>query len=81
MLCFRFSNKTETFFRIKISNNITGADVLNADFEKLSVGQTVTVPYRDTGSQWNSFKIIIGDPQGIAGQSNSTNKSIKLGLL
>ena len=46
-----------------------------ADNEKLSIGQTVTIPYRDTGSNWSTFKVNVGDPQGIPGTSESTNRA------
>ena len=53
----------------------TGNAGINADFEKLSIGQTVTIPYRDTGSSWGTFRVTVGDPQGISGTSGSTNKA------
>jgi hypothetical protein len=62
--------RTTSTAKISIASD---KDSLNADFEKLSIGQTVTIPYRDTGS-WNTFKITIGDSQGIAGSADSTNK-------
>ena len=46
-----------------------------ADNEKLSIGQTVTIPYRDSGSSWSTFKVTVGDAQGIPGSSTSTNRA------
>ena len=46
-----------------------------ADNEKLSIGQTVTIPYRDSGGSWSTFKVTVGDAQGIPGTSESTNRA------
>ena len=57
----------------------SSAENVNADFEKISIGQTVTIPYRNisqnqsTGN-WNNFIITVGDPQGDKGTNTSTNK-------
>ncbi len=57
----------------------SSAENINADFEKLSIGQTVTIPYRNISqdqstSNWNNFVVTVGDPQGDKGTNTSTNK-------
>jgi len=68
--------------KISISST-TDAQGLLADFEKLSIGQTVTIPYRDiskpnvttnTATNWNNVKIVVGDQQYTPGSSISTNR-------
>jgi hypothetical protein len=70
----------------RISINSTNDSIgLNADFEKLSIGQTITIPYRDisksdtvsnqaNATNWNNVKLIVGDPQNLPGTALSTNR-------
>jgi hypothetical protein len=68
--------------KISISST-TDAQGLLADFEKLSIGQTVTIPYRDiskpavsgqAATNWNAVEIVVGDPQNTAASNISSNR-------
>ena len=73
---------TNKLAKISISST-TNAQGLLADFEKLSIGQTVTIPYRDiskadattnSATNWNRVEIVVGDQQNIAGTNISSNR-------
>ena len=49
---------------------------LNADFEKLSIGQIVTIPYRDLDpSGWSDVSFTVGSALDNAGDNTSTNRA------
>jgi hypothetical protein len=49
---------------------------LNADFEKLSIGQVVTIPYRDLDpSGWSDVTFTAGNALDVAGTNTSTNRA------
>ena len=53
------------------------SDNVNADFEKLSVGQIVTIPYKNLSSygDWASSTITVGSPKANAGENVSSNRA------
>jgi hypothetical protein len=61
----------------KIAKVSIASDNVDNDFQKLSVGQTVTIPYKDISNiyNWSGCTITVGDAQFSAGASNSTNRS------
>ena len=58
----------------KVSIPSTNVD---ADFEKLSVGQIVTIPYKNLSSftDWASCTVTVGAAKGTAGSNNSSNRA------
>ena len=61
----------------KITKVVIPSENVDTDFEKLSVGQVATIPYRDIseGYNWNSVQLTVGDAQGTKGESTSTNRA------
>ncbi len=58
----------------------SGATTLNSDFEKLSIGQVVTVPYKDTsqsvsGGVWSGITFTAGSATGDLGTNTSSNRA------
>ena len=61
----------------KITKIVIPSENVDTDFEKLSVGQVSTIPYRDIseGYNWSSVELTVGDQQGTKGESTSTNRA------
>ena len=54
----------------------SSAETLSADFEKLSIGQVVTIPYRDLApSGWSDVLFTTGTALDNAGDNTSTNRA------
>jgi len=57
----------------------SSTNTINSDFEKLSIGQVVTVPYRDTsvavsGAVWGNITFTVGSALSTRSSSDSTNR-------
>jgi hypothetical protein len=62
-----------TVAKVSIPSSST---TLNADFEKLSIGQVVTIPYRDLDpSGWSDVLFTVGSALDNAGDNTSTNRA------
>jgi hypothetical protein len=61
----------------KVARVSIPAENLDADFQKLSIGQIITIPYKDIADtyNWSGCRITVGDAQYNAGSSNSTNRA------
>ncbi len=61
----------------KIARVSIGSDNVNDDFQKLSIGQTITIPYKDIADtyNWSGCVVTVGDAQYTPGASNSTNRA------
>jgi len=64
-----------------VSNKIARVSIasnnVDNDFQKLSIGQPVTIPYKNITDtyDWSGCTITVGDAQYTAGASNSTNRA------
>ena len=61
----------------KIAKVSIASDNVDNDFQKLSIGQPVTIPYKNIADtyNWSGCVVTVGDAQYAPGASNSTNRA------